>query len=233
MRHLTALIAASTLCVAGCGGAEPPPTAQTPTRQMITSFAPAPLLDRALPNLLLAPEQVDAAMGAQGMTVTANKTELPDDSSTMEPSECLALDGAAQSQVYLDSGFTTMRGVTLNNGDNFSHYADQNVVLFPDAERAKSFFDMSSQQWTQCHTYRHVQSGTQWDVGPISDKDGMLSVVNTQQQAREGGWACGRALTARINVVIDVNTCSANPADTAAAIANEIGARVEHPSSQR
>lgn len=235
MRRLVPVITASMLCagVVGCGSDEQAPAPQTPDRPMITSFAPAPILDRALPGLLLTPEQIDAAMGAEGMTVTGTASELPDDSATMEPAECLALDGAAQANVYADSGFTTMRRVTLNNGDNFTHYADQNVVLFPDAEQARAFFDASVQQWPQCHAYSHVQSGTQWDVGAISNRDGMLSVVNTQREAREGGWACGRALTARINVIVDVNTCSANPDGTAVAIADQIATRVEHPSSRR
>jgi hypothetical protein len=43
----------------------------------------------------------------------------------------------------------------------------------------------------------------------------------------EPGWACGRALAQRNNVVIDVNTCSANPADSAVNIANQIAAKVQ------
>jgi PknH-like extracellular domain len=37
---------------------------------------------------------------------------------------------------------------------------------------------------------------------------------------------CGRPLTARNNVIVDVNTCSANPADTPVNIANQIAAKV-------
>lgn len=197
---------------------------------MITSFAPAPVLSRALPGLLLSPEQIGAATAAPDMTVTSTQSELPDDSATMEPRECLAVDGAAQAVVYADSGFTEVRDVTLRNGDNFTHYAHQAVVLFPDAEKAKAFYDASAQQWSQCHRYSHTQSGTQWEVGPISNKAGMLSVITTQQQAQAGGWACGRALTANINVVVDVNTCSANPADSATTIAGQIASRVDPPS---
>ncbi|MBU9765683.1 sensor domain-containing protein [Mycobacterium sp. TNTM28] len=234
MRRLTTVIAASVLCAAaaGCGGAEEKPAAQTPDRPMITSFAPAPLLDRALPKLLLAPEQIDAVMGIAGMTVTSTRSDLPDDSATMQPRECLALDGAAQALVYADSGFTAVRDVSLKNGDDFTHYAHQAVVLYPDAEKAKAFFDASAQQWTQCHSYSHTQSGTQWEVGPIANKGGMLSVVNTQLEARAGGWACGRALAVRNNVIVDVNTCSAKPADSATAIADQIATRVESPSAR-
>ncbi|EUA50573.1 pknH-like extracellular domain protein [Mycobacterium xenopi 3993] len=54
----------------------------------------------------------------------------------------------------------------------------------------------------------------------------MLSTIATQQNANAPGWACGRALTARNNVVIDVNTCSADPKNTAVDIANQIAGRV-------
>jgi len=63
-------------------------------------------------------------------------------------------------------------------------------------------------------------------VGPISNTNGILSTIATQQNAKAPGWACGRALALRINVVVDVNTCSANPTDTAVNIANQIAAKV-------
>jgi PknH-like extracellular domain len=235
MRFVTTAIAITAACVlaAGCGGSREQTAESTPTTPMITSFDPAPVLKRALPGLLLTPEQIDGALAVGDMAVTSTQSEMSDDSATMQPRECLAVDGAAQAPVYADSGFTDVHDVTLKNGDNFTHYAHQAVVLFPDAAKAKSFFDASAQQWTQCHHYSHVQSGTQWDVGPVSNKAGMLSVITTQLQAKAGGWACGRALTANINVIVDVNTCSANPADSAVTIANQIASRADGPTPQR
>ncbi|HTH84322.1 sensor domain-containing protein, partial [Mycobacterium sp.] len=40
------------------------------------------------------------------------------------------------------------------------------------------------------------------------------------------GWGCGRALALKNNVIIDINTCSADPADSAVRIANQIAANV-------
>ncbi|MDV3127981.1 sensor domain-containing protein [Mycobacterium sp. 21AC1] len=238
MRRLKFVIAISAVCVAGCGGGGGDGTdqdlaEQTPSKPMITSFAPVPLANDVLPELLLPPERIDAAVGAAGMIVSSTHTEMSDDSATMEPRECLAVDGAAQAAVYADSGFTAMHDETLANGDDFTHFAQQAVVLFPDADRAKGFFDASAQQWPACKHYTHLQSGSLWDVGPIANKDGMLSATTTQSNAQEGGWACGRALTVNNNVIVDVNTCSANPAGSAVAIAAEIASRVDSPSSQR
>jgi PknH-like extracellular domain len=60
----------------------------------------------------------------------------------------------------------------------------------------------------------------------VSDDNGAMGVLSTQQQAKTGGWACGRALAVKNNVIVDVNTCSANPANSAVDIANQIVAKV-------
>ena len=102
----------------------------------------------------------------------------------------------------------------------------QAVVLFPTVEKAGAFFDASAQQWPACHRYTHTQSESRWSVGPISNADLTLSTTATQYNASAPGWGCERALTVRNNVIIDINTCSANPADSALKIADQIAANV-------
>ena len=48
-----------------------------------------------------------------------------------------------------------------------------------------------------------------------------------QQDAAAPGWGCGRALVHRNNVIVDVNTCSAAPGDSALRIADQIAAKVD------
>jgi hypothetical protein len=144
----------------------------------------------------------------------------------MAPPECLAIDGAAEASVYGNSGFWAERDQSLNNGDNFTHYLKQAVVLFPTVESAGAFLDASAQQWPTCREYTHTQSETQWSVGQISYANGTLSTTATLQNASAPGWACGRALTVRNNVIIDINTCTADPADSALKVADRIAANV-------
>lgn len=193
-----------------------------------TSTTPAapPLAETALRGLLLAPEQINPAMEAADMAVTRTHFALSDDSTTMEPRECLAIDGAAQSLVYAGSGYTAVREQSLSEGDDFAHFVDQAVVLFPSAAHASKFVETSAERWGACHQYRHIQSGTEWMAGAVSNIDGMLSTVANQENAGTNGWACGRALTARNNVVIDVNTCSTDPKDSAVIIADQIATKV-------
>src|SRR6476661_9257558 len=132
-------------------------------------------------------------MGSAGMTVTNSQTAMSDNSATMAPQECLALDGAAEAPVYADSGFWAERDQSLNNGDNFTHYLKQAVVLFPTIEKAGEFFNASAERWPACRGYTHTQSGTKWAVGQISDAGGTLSAIARQQDAAAAGWGCGRA----------------------------------------
>jgi hypothetical protein len=225
MRHFTAtvIVAGVGMLVAGCGGGNHAGTTATTT---ITSLIPRPVVERELESMLLTPAQINPLMGATELAVTRKHDAMSDDSATMKPIECLAIDGSAQAPVYANAGFIAVRDQALNDGNNFTHYAEQAVVLFPTAKQARTFFIASGMRWPACHQYTHTQSRTQWIVAPISDDNGALSTISTQQEAKTGGWACGRALAVKNNVIVDVNTCSANPANSAVDIANQIVAKV-------
>lgn len=226
MRFFTAAFAVVGICIlsAGCGAGSNQASVKSTTTA--TSLIPRPVVERELDDLLLSPEQISPMIGAAQMAVTRRHDAMSDDSATMKPRECLAIDGSAQAEVYADSGFTAVRDRALNDGDNFTHYAEQAVVLFPTAKQAGLFLIASALRWPVCHGYTHIQSGTEWIVGPISDTDGALSTIATQQNARAGGWACGRALAVKNNVIVDVNTCSPDPKNSAVDIANQIAAKV-------
>ena len=223
-RFVTIFVAAGVaILVAGCGDSSHAKQTSTTT---ITSLIPRPVVLRELESFLLTPAQVNPLMGATGISLIRKHDEMSDDSATMRPAECLAVDGSAQAQVYANSGFTAVRDHELNDGDNFTHYAEQAVVLFPTVKQAQIFFVGSALRWPACHHYVHTQSRTQWDVGEISDDNDVLSATSTQEEAKAGGWACGRALAVKNNVVVDVNTCSSNPGNSAVDIANQIVAKI-------
>jgi hypothetical protein len=219
MRRSTAAFATAAICilVSGC--------TRTGHAEMVTptpSLVPRPLVERELASLLLTPEEVNAAMGTTGMAVTGSQSAMSDNSATMAPMECLGIDGAAEAPVYANSGFWAERDESLNNGDRFTHYLKQAVVLFPTPELARAFVDASAAQWPACREYTHIQSGSMWYPGEISNAGATLGVVATQKDAAAPGWACGRGLSQRNNIVVDVNTCSANPGDSAVRIAVQI-----------
>lgn len=220
-RSVVALVVAGIcLLVAGCattaGHAVPAP-----------KMIPRPLVERELAGLLLNADQVDAAMGATTMAVTNTEDSMSDNSATMAPPQCLALDAAAEAAVYANSGYQAVRDESFNDGDHFTHYLKQAVVLYPLVDTAAAFLDNSARQWRVCQQYTHTQSNTQWSVGQVTYAQGVLSAVVTEQDAAAPGWGCGRAMSLRNNVVIDINTCSPNPADSAVKIANQIAQNVD------
>lgn len=220
MRQSRAAVAAICILLMGCSNTS---NAASPVPQ--PTLKPRPVVESELDGLLLGPEEVSAAMGAP-MFVTESKAEMSDNGATMAPPECLGIDGAAEAPVYAGSKMRAERDQSFTNGDTFTHYLKQAVVVFGYAQPAADFFDASVRQWPACHQYTHTQSGSQWTVGDITTTDNTLRTVATQQEAAAPGWACGHALSLRNNVIIDVNTCSADPGDSAVRIAQEIGANV-------
>jgi hypothetical protein len=225
-----AAVAVVGICIftAGCHS-QPNQGPKASATKSTTTKAPPPVAEAALKGFLLSLEEINAVMGTTDMKVTNSRDVMPDDSATMTPRECLAIDGSAQAQVYANSGFMAARDQTLNRqeGDNLTHFAEQAVVLFPTAKQASDFFNASAQQWQACHDYTHVQSKTKWTVAPISNTNGVLSTTSTLQDPPSTGWrACGRALTVKNNVIVDANTCSVDPKNSAVDIANKIAAKV-------
>ena len=223
MRRTTAMVAVAVawILVTGCSPTQGPakPTS-APT------LIPRPLVERELPGLLLSPDQVNAAMASNAMSVVKDQATMSDNSATLAPPECLQLDDAAESTVYANSGSWGEHEQTLNDGDKLTHYLKQAVVLFPTTDKATEFFNASAQQWPACTQFTHLQSQTQWSVGPISNTNGVLSTTVTELNAAAPGRGCGRAVALKNNVIIDVNTCSADPGDSAVKIAEQIAANV-------
>lgn len=229
MRRLRgiAVLAGIGLLVVGCGGGDQGGQTTTTTATTTTKVVP-PVAEGALKGLLLSPEEINTAMGTTDMAVTETTSTMVDYADTMQPRECLVVNGAAEAQVYADSGFMAVRDqeLKLQEDSALTHYAEQAVILFPSAKQAETFFTTSVDQWKACHSYTHTQSGSDWTAEPPSNTNGMLSTTAAQQNAGPHDWACGRALTARNNVVVNVNTCSADPKNSAVDIANQIAAKV-------
>jgi hypothetical protein len=223
MRQPAVALIVAVICVLATGCTM---TGRAVMPSTISTMIPRPLVERELAGLLLTVEQVNAAMGSTAMAVTGTETTMADNSTTMAPPECLAVDGAAEAVVYADSGFSAELDQSLNDGDQFTHYLKQAVVLYPLVDKAAAFLDHSAQQWRMCQQYTHIQSNTQWSVGPIVYAGGALSTTVTEQDAAAPGWGCGRAMSLKNNVVIDINTCSAAPGDSALKIANQIAKNV-------
>jgi hypothetical protein len=109
--------------------------------------------------------------------------------------------------------------------------------LFPAPEQAAAFFTASSTNWRKCDgSFVNILSGGRevWDVGPISETNGVLSIgtkthleIYDKPPQDTAGSTGQRALTVRNNVVIDTAATNSAPNDSAALkIADQIAVKV-------
>ena len=220
------------------------PASQSQTAQPSTATQPptttppvTPVAEAALERLLLSPDQINAAMGATGITVNHTPTVMDDDSDVADKA-CLPLDGPLIAPVYAGSGWSASREQVLQEpGNSWTHYVDQGVVLFSSAHDAGAFFTASAQSWPACANRQYTkavagQPDMVWTVGPVFNTNGTLSATETEGGGKTGyAWdSCQRALTVANNVVIDVDACSENRSDSqsgsAVNIAHQIAAKV-------
>lgn len=228
-------IALAGLCilVTGCGSnsnrAQPATT---------TSTTVPPVAQAALDGLLLGVAQINAAMGTTGLSVADDKKHMEDVSALVSRPECLPIYSPAEANAYANGGSSGVHRQFLGDPSN-SHEVEQSVVLFPKAQQASAFFAASAQRWQSCSNggFIHTMSGGRevWEVGPISDTNGVLSatarisleVYDHPGAGEGGGRTAQRALTVRNNVAVDILTLSAEANDPAAVnIAAQIAAEV-------
>jgi hypothetical protein len=60
----------------------------------------------------------------------------------------------------------------------------------------------------------------------MNNVNGMLSAITVRQNVGPPGWACERALVAKINVIVDIEACTTDPSNVAVTIAQQILAKV-------
>jgi PknH-like extracellular domain len=251
MRQLTAAvaIAAIGILVGGCGGGKggSGPSSSAPPKTTPSPSKP-PLAQSALAGLLLNPAEIDAALGATGAkpteiadTLTEDKTASTFSPGYKLPAECLYASGAGLVPVYAGSGNTAVHRerdvVSLPPESNDPDpQVNQVVVLFPSAKEAKAFFDSSAKAWPACANRQDTAPGDannpeiHWSVGPVANTNGTLSTtvgLTVTSNGTSTSASCQRALTARNNVVIDIESCRKDPGDVSVNVANQIAGKVD------
>lgn len=217
-------------CAAGDVGDDGAPTS---TASATTSAAPAPMLVRELPGLLLNRDEINRVMGATGMELKDAEWSRMSRWNTTA-GDCAATWIEAWAPVYEGSGWMGLRGNTYSEPEeSWSHRVWQAVVAFPFAADAKDFYTKQVASWKTCDGRRVDQRDVdkpgepnEWTVGQASDAGGLLTVVD--EEVGKPGWLCERALTARNNVVVDVRACGQDVRTEAGQIATEIAAKVPH-----
>ncbi|OBI22624.1 hypothetical protein A5713_11050 [Mycobacterium sp. E2497] len=232
------------LLIAGCGGGNQGGSGSSPT----TSSRP-PVAQAALPGLLLSSADIDSALGVTGSKSKEKTDKLQDDNAKQQwpagwkfPDDCLFAIGPGEAPVYAGSGYTAASGddevaALPPNSNEPDPEVSQVLVLFPSAKEANGFFTTSAQRWPVCANRQFTTPAgpdspeTAWQVGPVSNTNGMLSSTLTMTLRDNGNvlltMTCQRALTVRNNLAIDVGVVRKDPADLATKLAGQLAGKVD------
>jgi PknH-like extracellular domain len=237
-QRMVLALAGTCILAAGCSAtshrATPIASTSSTTAPPVAATAP-PVAAAALDGLLLSAAEINTAMGATQLSVAVDTKQMDDVSAMVSRPECLPIYSPAEVGAYAGSGWTAVHRQDLSDP---THAVVQSVVLFPSARQAAAFFTASAKSWQACSngSFDHVMSGGHevWDVGPISNTNGILSTVaqislevDHIPATPEGSLTGQRVLTVRNNVVIDILADSTTANDPAAFnIAAQIAAKV-------
>lgn len=196
------------------------------------STAPAATMPlSALPSVLLDVATLNSMLGATNLVpredVLQNDTKAFSGGDNDHP-ECGGVHNVALQRELDNSGYVAVRIQAVSDPRLMENIVDDGAIYYSTANAANDFVAKQAQAWAKCngailHPDPALHDGI-WMIGTVANHGGMVSVISTQEGAE--GWQCQRALTARNNVVIDVNSCGFNRTDQAIAIATRMADRV-------
>ncbi|MEB3981173.1 sensor domain-containing protein, partial [Mycobacterium sp. 663a-19] len=192
---------------------------------------PDPIPAQRLSALLLSPSEINAIMGSSTMEPGKPIQSMDTSSVTLSSPDCQGALYTSQDPVYAGSGYTGVSGlVSSEPGDNYDHWVNQAVVLFPSAEKAKSFMQTAAGKWKGCAgktvTVTNKGKTYRWTFAQINGAPPKMTVLDTQEAA--DGWECQRAMSQANNVIVDVNACGYHISDQGGEITDKIVAKIDN-----
>lgn len=203
------------------------PTPAPPT----TSNTPVAVNTSELVDLMPTPEQVANIVGGPRMTVAQTFTE-PYNDPQADPvfKDCSGVFQPAKRSIYGGTEWSAVRAQLFTDGEAPARFlAVPGLILFPDAQTAAKAVSDQESQWSAC-------SGRSFDLplpdatphltfGPLSNKDGVLEITTSKDDGT--GFGCQHAVTARSNVVIDVDVCRVDVNNQAVDLMNAIAKKIQ------
>jgi serine/threonine-protein kinase len=193
--------------------------------------AAAPLPPERLNGLLLSPPDVNAAMGSSTMQPGKPITSMDSSSVKVSAADCQGALYTTQEAVYAGTGYSAVNGlVSSEPGDNYDHWVNQAVVLFPSADKAKNFLQAAAEKWRGCAgktvSVTNKSKTYRWTFAQVQGSPPKITVMDTQEAA--DGWECQRAISVANNVIVDVNACGYHISDQGGQIADKITAKIDN-----
>jgi hypothetical protein len=237
--RVAAIVTAGAVALAGCSSksttskststpANPSSTTSQATSTTTTTPAPPTVAPDHLSSLLLVPQEADPIMGATGMQDIGGLGSPDTNVFTMSNPDCLGAAHIVQPSVYADSGYTAILfDVQHEPGNRYTHSIEQAVTSYPSAGQALAFVTGEVGKWKACAgqsvTYALKGASTSWTFGDVVGDAPKIALRYNRHNAR--GWACQRALSAVLNVVIDVKACAFKIDNEGMQVADKIAAK--------
>lgn len=214
-------------------GSDTTTTATTPTTAAISTTTAAPTLTAGqLESLLLTPDQIGTVVAATGMVAEPNTTDTkdPGPGNSVSDEGCLGALIGYQARTYKSSGYTGMLAQLVQRPHvNPGWVVVQGAVVFASAEQAMGFVTNQAGQWRQCanRTITQTNNGKNIDWA-FQDVIGDPPKISLRRSPTSGlkDVTCQHALSAVLNIVIDVNVCAPGTVDQAVQIADQMAAKV-------
>ncbi len=202
--------------------AQPPSTTTTPP-------PPPPISPAALAGLLLDTDTINALINSGELAVDPKHTTTKLFTDTADHPACGGVLVNASKQVYDGSGWVAAQTQALRDNTTRQHVVYESVISYPSARTATKMVAQEAHNWQRCNGRSITTTATSypaqtWFVATVDNHDGMLTALMNQEGAR--GWACQHALTARNNIVIDIEVCGADITHQATAIAKKVAQNV-------
>jgi serine/threonine kinase PknH len=193
--------------------------------------AAAPLPPERLNGLLLSPPDINAAMGSSTMQPGKPITSMDASTVKVSAADCQGALYTTQEAVYAGTGYSAVNGlVSSEPGDNYDHWVNQAVVLFPSADKAKNFLQAEAEKWKGCAgktvSVTNKSKTYRWTFAQVQGSPPKITVMDTQEAA--DGWECQRAISVANNVIVDINACGYHISDQGAQIADKITAKIDN-----
>ncbi|MGV0745724.1 sensor domain-containing protein [Mycolicibacterium sp. XJ870] len=184
-----------------------------------------------LDGVLLPVEDLNNIVGSFDLEVSLDLDDLNDNSAAVSDQDCLGAAFGAQERVYGDSGWTAARDqIVREPGDDNPHWLEQAVVLYPSAEQAQDFFDVSQAMWDSCVgsivTFDSENLPLEWAVSEVTVEESLISQMSTPKGAPSGG--CHHAMSVASNVIVEAWACGDDIDSQAAEIAAQIVSNIEN-----
>jgi PknH-like extracellular domain len=237
--RVAAIMTAGAVALAGCSSksttskstSTPANTSSTTSQTTSTTTTPPPpptVAPDHLSSLLLVPQEGDPIMGANGMQDIGGFGSPDTNAFTMSKPECLGAAHIVQPSVYEDSGYTgILFDVEHEPGNRYTHSIEQAVTSYPSADQALAFVTGQVGKWKACAGQNVTDSlkgaPTSWTFGELVGDAPKIAMRYNRHNAR--GWTCQRALSAVMNVVIDVKACAFKIDNEGIEVADKIAAK--------